>query len=72
MPVGEAIAEFIAEVFAQGALEGLLGLVRRLGAWVRSLLIPKLTYRSALRGSWNRRVGALVLLLLVAAVALIT
>ncbi len=64
MPVGEAIAEFIAEVFAQGMFEGLLGLVRRLGAWVRSLLIPKLTYRSALRGSWNRRVGALVLLLI--------
>lgn len=64
MPVGEAIAEFIADVFAQGVFEGLLGSVRRLGAWVRSLLIPKLTYRSALRGSWNRRVGALVLLLI--------
>lgn len=63
MPVGEAIAEFIADVFAQGMIDGLLGLVRRLGAWVRSLLIPKLTYRTALRGSWNRRVGALVLLL---------
>lgn len=64
MPIGEAIAEFIADVFAQGILEELPGLVRRLGAWVRSLLIPRLTYRSALRGSWNRRVGALVLLLI--------
>lgn len=72
MPVGEAIAELIADVFAQGVLEGLLGLVRRLGAWVRSLLIPKLTYRSALRGSWNRRVGVLVLVLIGAVVALIT
>ncbi|HMQ76122.1 MAG TPA: hypothetical protein PKE21_09125 [Flavobacteriales bacterium] len=72
MPVGEAIAEFIAEVFAQEILEGLLGLVRRPGAWVRSLLIPKLIYRSALRGCWNRRVGVLVLLLIGAFVALIT
>jgi hypothetical protein len=61
MPLGEAIAEFVAEVFVQGVFEGLLGLVRRLGAWVRSLCIPGLTYRSALRGSWNRRVGALIL-----------
>ena len=64
MPVGEAIAEFIADVFAQGMLEGLISLVRRLGAWVRSLLIPKLTFRSALRGSWNGRVGALSLVLI--------
>jgi hypothetical protein len=54
MPLGEAIAAFVAEVFAQGVLEGLLGPVRRLGAWVRSLCIPGLTYRGALRGSWNR------------------
>ena len=60
MPLGEAIAE----VFVHGILEGLYGLVRRLGALVRSLFLPKLTYRTALRGSWNRRVGVLVLLLL--------
>lgn len=64
MALGEAIAEFIAEMFVQGLLEGLYRLLHRLGALVRSLIIPKLTYSAALRGSWNRRVGALVLLLL--------
>jgi hypothetical protein len=64
MPLGEAIAEVFAEVFVHGILEGLYGLVRRSGALVRSMFLPKLTYRTALRGSWNRRVGVLVLLLL--------
>jgi sugar phosphate permease len=61
MPLGEAIAEFVAEVFAQGFVDGLVGLVRRLGAAIRSLLIPGLTYRSALRGGWNRRVAMRVI-----------
>lgn len=72
MPFGETLVELIVDVFANGVFEGLVGLLRRLGALVRSLLIPKLTYRSALRGSWNRRVGALVLLLIVAVVVLMS
>ncbi|MBL8010136.1 MAG: hypothetical protein JNJ64_05975 [Flavobacteriales bacterium] len=72
MPFGETLVELIVDAFANGVLEGLVGLLRRLGALVRSLLIPRLTYRSALRGSWNRRVGAVVLLLIIAGVVLIT
>lgn len=72
MPFGETLVELIVDAFANGVLEGLVGLLRRLGALVRSLLIPRLTYRSALRGSWNKRVGAVVLLLIIAGVVLIT
>lgn len=72
MPLGEAIAELIGEVLAQGVLEGLFGLPRRLGALVRSLLIPRLTYGAALCGRWNRRVGIPVLLLTGLAVALVS
>ncbi|MEZ4757181.1 MAG: hypothetical protein R2817_10175 [Flavobacteriales bacterium] len=64
MPLGEAIAVFFSEVLFHGFLDGMSGLLRRLGALVLSLIVPKLTYSTALRGSWNRRVGALVLLLL--------
>jgi len=61
MPLGEAILEFVAEIFAQGFFEGIVGLVRRLGALVRSLVTPRLSYRAALRGSGNVVLGMLVL-----------
>jgi hypothetical protein len=61
MPLGEAIMEVVAEVFAQGFLEGIVGLVRRLGALVKALIIRKLTYREALRRSGNVWVGLLTL-----------
>lgn len=71
MPLGEVIAEFIGEVFAQGFLEGLASLLRRLGALVRSLVIPGLSYPAALRRSWNGLIGIVVLLLVGLAIAVI-
>jgi hypothetical protein len=71
MPLGEVLMEVVGEVFAQGFVEGVAGLVRRLGALVTSMVSRKLTYREARKRSGNGRVGLVTLVVIALLVALL-
>jgi hypothetical protein len=66
MPLGETLLEFLGELFATAFVEGVYHGHRRLGARLRSWVIPDLTYAQALKRRFNFLLGLGTVVLLIA------